>query len=80
MQIHQRRLGALVLVAALGLAGCGGGGDDSVPAPAPDISQSVSALIAYMQGLIAGTDETSEPVDINPLSLVVDDTVEPSPL
>lgn len=81
MQTHQRWLGTLVLVAAAGLAGCGGGSDDSVPAPpAPGIGQSVTALIAFVQGLIAGTDDTSDPIDIDALSLAVDDTAEPAPL
>ena len=72
---------AVVLSAALVLSACGGGGDGGGAAPAPpDISQSVAALLDFMKGLIAGTSETSDPIDINPLTLAVDDAAEPSPL
>ena len=69
-------LAASVLAAAL-VAGCGGGGDGTA---AEDISQSTSDLLAYMNRLIAGTDETSDPVDINALTLAVDETAEPAAL
>ena len=81
--------GKWLLAAALSvslLAGCGsGGGDDSSSggggqgAPVSDISKNVSDLIAYMKGLIA-TDENGEVVDINPLTLAVDNAGEPAPL
>ena len=64
---------AALLSAAL-LAGCGGGGG-SAPAPAPDIGQSVSALFDFINNLV--TDETSDPIDINSLTLALDDTAEP---
>lgn len=70
-------LASSVLAAAL-LAGCGGGGGGGTAAE--DISQSTSDLLAYMNRLIAGTDETSEPVDINALTLAVDDAGEPAAL
>ena len=71
-----RILAASVLAAAL-LAGCGGGGGGTA---AEDISQSTSDLRAYMNRLIAGTDETSEPIDTTALTLAVDDTGEPAAL
>ncbi len=74
---------AILLSATLVLGACGGGGGGGVGggnAPPPDISQSVSALLDFMKGLIAGTSETSDPIDINSLTLAVDDTAEPSPL
>ena len=74
--------GKLVLAAALTLtllAGCGSGGGDGESTQARGIDQNVSDLIAYMKGLIA-TDENSEVVDINPLTLAVDDAGEPAPL
>lgn len=81
MMTNMQGLRPLVLAAAIGLAGCGGGGGDGAAAPAPpDIGRDVSALVAFIQGLIAGTDETSAPIDIDPLTLVVDDTADPSPL
>ena len=48
--------------------------------PKPDIGTSVGALVAFMQLLIAGTSETSEPIDTDTLVLVVDDSAEPAPL
>lgn len=70
--------GKWVLAAALTLtllAGCGGGGGGQ----ARGIDQNVSDLIVYMKGLIA-MDENSEVVDINPLSLVVDNSGDPASL
>ena len=81
--------GQWLLAAALSvslLAGCGSGGDGNgngggggQGAPVSDISKNVSDLIVYMKGLI-GMDENSEVVDINPLTLAVDNAGEPAPL
>ena len=65
-------LGA-VLTAAL-LAGCGGGGGGGGESTeARGIDKNSGDLIAYMKGLIA-MDENSEAVDINPLTLVMDNS------
>jgi hypothetical protein len=61
------------------LAACGGGGGGGETAEARGIDQNSSDLIAYMKGLIA-TEEGSAAVDINPLTLVVDNSGEPAPL
>ena len=81
--------GKWLLAAALSvslLAGCGSGGGDGSgdggggqAAQASDISKNVSDLIAYMKGMLA-VDENSEPVDINSLTLAVDNAGEPAPL
>ena len=81
--------GKWLLAAALSvslLAGCGSGGGDGSgdgsgggSAQASDISKNVSDLIAYMKGML-GMDENGEVVDINPLTLAVDDAGEPAPL
>lgn len=64
-------------LAALVLAGCGGGGGGG----AVSVGNSTSALFNYVNGLIASsTDETSDPVDINSLTLAVDDTADPMPV
>jgi len=81
---HRQFLLPAVLSAALLTSACGGGGGDggadaAPPAP-PNIGQSVSALLSFMNSLIAATSETSEPIDINPLTLVVDDMGEPAAL
>ena len=81
--------GKWLLAAALSvslLAGCGSGGGDGSgdggggqAAPVSDISKNVSDLIAYMKGMLA-MGENSEVVDINPLTLAVDNAGEPAPL
>ena len=79
MKMSFKLLGAALLTSAA-LAGCGGGGSiDVLPTPvAQTPSNSVSALVAYLQELIAGTSESTDPVDINGLELATDDTAEPS--
>lgn len=67
-------------VAAALVAGCGGGGGVSSAPVSTDISQSVSALVTYINGLIAGTSDLGEPIDINGLTLATDDAAEPAPL
>ena len=82
LKLHSKMaLGAALSVALL--AGCGGGGGGSSTAFLPvstDISQSVSALITFMNNLIAGTSESGDPIAINDLTLVTDDTAQPSPI
>lgn len=67
----------LLLVAVLATAvvsACGGGGGGGTT---EDISQSSSDLLAFMNRLIAGTDDTSDPTDINSLNLVIDESSDP---
>ncbi len=87
--------GKWVLAAALTvtlLAGCGGGGSGSdaggsggsgggggEATQAGGIDKNVSDMIAFMKGLIA-RDENSEVVDINPLSMAVDNSGDPAPM
>ena len=93
MKLKSKLLLTAVFASAV-LAGCGGGGEDSISSPpaamvtpppavetppATTVANSVSSLIAFMQNLIAtGTNDTSEPVDINTLQLATDDAAEPS--
>lgn len=64
-------------LAAVFLAGCGGGGGGG----GASVGNSTSALFNYVNGLIASnTDETSDPVDINELTLAMDDTEDPKPV
>lgn len=73
------------------LAGCGGGNDNPGPgsSPAPGIQSevpasaltSVSALVAYLQDVIAGrTNDTGEPVVLGDVTLPTSDTSETLPL
>lgn len=80
MTMSFKLLGAALLTSAA-LAGCGGGGGiDVLPTPpvAQTPSNSVNALVTYLQELIAATSESTDPVDINGLELATDDTAEPS--
>jgi hypothetical protein len=85
MTFKKQWLLASVMATAV-LAGCGGGGDSvssftppqpPIP-PAQTISDTVSVVIQYVQQLIAAKDETSEPIDINGLTLATDNTAEPT--
>ena len=70
------------VAAALMIAGCGGGGNDVSTAPsqpAPEIGQSVTALVTFIGELIANISESSDPVTINALTLATDDRAEPTP-
>ena len=77
MQISSKKCLAGILLATVVLAGCGGGGGGG--GIAADIGQSLSALINFMNGLIANTSETAQAVDVNNLNLVTSETASPTP-
>ena len=79
MLTHRNILLPLVLSAVLTISACGGGGGDGAPAP-PAIGRNVSDLLSFMNSLIAGTSETGDPIDINALTLALDDAGEPAAL
>jgi hypothetical protein len=72
---------APALVAASLLAGCGGGGGDDnnaggaapPPAAGSTIGTTVESLLAFMNRLIANTNETDDPVPLDGTPLPVDD-------
>jgi hypothetical protein len=67
-------LGAVVTAALLaGCGGGGGGGGGGESTEARGINQNSKDLMDFMKGLIA-TDENSEVVDTNPLTLVMDNS------
>lgn len=76
MQISSKKCLAGILLATVVLAGCGGGGGGGIGA---EISQSLSALVEFMNGLIANTSETAQAVDVNNLNLVTSETASPTP-
>ncbi|MGH8829898.1 MAG: hypothetical protein ACREXV_02260 [Polaromonas sp.] len=79
-KLNSRRMPTAVLAAAL-LAGCGGGGGGGVAFDSgADVGQSVMRTIAFINNLIANNSENSDPIDINPLTLAVDDSADPTPL
>ncbi len=81
-KLNSRLLLAGVLSVGL-LAGCGGGGNNASTtptSPTANLSQSVSAVIDYIGNMIANYTENSDPVDVNAITLAVDDTAEPTGL
>ncbi len=74
-KLNSKLMLTAVLSAAL-VAGCGGGGGGG-SAAAPDVSQSVSAVLDFINKVITDTSETSEPMDISAITLAVDDALEP---
>ena len=81
-KFSKKLVAGLVLGTAL-VAGCGGGGGDSqaeAEKPTTPTDLSVSALFKYISDLMVGTSETSEPGDVNGLTLAVDDVTDPTPL
>jgi len=81
-KLNSRLMLAAVLATAL-VAGCGGQNNDSGGTSAggtDDTGGSVTKTLAFIVALIAGNSENSDPVDINPITLAVDDTIDPIPL
>ena len=86
-KLNTRLLLAGVMSVGL-LAGCGGGnnnnnsggGNNSSTTPTADLSNSVSAVIAYISNLITNNTENSDQVDVNAVTLAVDDSAEPTSL
>ena len=78
---NAKLLAAAALAAAL-LAGCGGGGGGGGGGVQPGTSQpqTISSVVDFITKLMAENGENSEPIDINSLTLVADDTVEPQAL
>ena len=82
---NPRLLAGAALCAAL-LAGCGGSNDDhganngANASPPGPVAQTITDVVAYINGLIAGGSDSAEPVDTNPLTLVANDSAEPAPL
>ena len=80
IKVNTKLAAAAMLSAAL-LAGCGGGDGGGVAAGgggAINPSASASAVVDYIQSVIA-VGENTEPIDINSVTLATDDTSEPVP-
>jgi hypothetical protein len=87
------RHAAVAVAVAAALAGCGGSSNNAAPAPVvtppvvtppvvvvPDISKSIADLFDYLSTLVANLSDSADAVDVNALTLAVDDTAEPSVL
>lgn len=85
MHISKSRAALAALAAAAALGACGGGGGGGgTPAPAPssDIpasaQSSIDGLLAYVNQLIGGSSDSSEPVKVGDAVLPVSDTALPN--
>lgn len=67
-------------LSAVLLSGCGGDSGVAAAPPPGSLDQTVTAVVEYIQNLIASNGENTDPIDINRLTLAVDDTSEPAPL
>ena len=80
-----RLMAAASLSAAL-LAGCGGSNDDhnnNSPGAGGQPgagAQTVTDVVAFINGLIAGTSDSAEPIDIDGLTLTADNGSDSAPL
>ena len=77
------RLMAAAALSAMLLAGCGGSNNDTNQGsngPQGPIAQTVSDVVAYINGLIAGTSDSAEPIDIDGLTLTADNGSDSAPL
>ena len=80
IKVNTKLAAAAMLSAAL-LAGCGGGDGGGIGVGgggAINPSPSASAVVDYIQSVIA-LGENTEPIDINSVTLATDDTSEPVP-
>ena len=79
-KLNIKMMVAAAMAAAL-VAACGGRNDDGpVVDPATQVGQSVQKTIDFISNLIANNGENSDAIDVDGLTLAVDDTAEPTPL
>ena len=74
------KLTLTAVVVAVFIVGCGGSDDNDGATAPPDIGQNVTALVDFINRVITDNSENSDPIDINALTLAVDDSLEPTPL
>ena len=70
----------LTAVAAAALVAACGDGDGIATDPVAEVGQSVEKTINFIKDMIANNGENSDPIDIDPITLAVDDTADPTPL
>lgn len=69
------------VLAAILVAGCGGGGSSGAAVdPATEAGQSVEKTINFIKDMMANNDENSDPIDVNSLTLAVDDSADATAL
>jgi len=77
-KLNSSLMAAAALSAVL-LSGCGDGNGVAAAPPGP-MEETITAVVDYIQNLIASNGENTDPININPLTLAADDTSEPAPL
>jgi len=83
MRTTHSRLMAVAALSAVLLVGCGSNDDDNNAGsggPQGPAAQTVTDIVAFINNLIAGTSNSSEPIDINSLTLTADNSADPAPL
>lgn len=80
-KLNTKLMSGVALCAVL-LAGCGGGDDSNASgqggATPPPGQQTITAVVDFIKNLIARNGENADPIDINALTLAVDDKAEPA--
>ena len=81
LKLNLKLMAGAALSAAL-LAGCGGsgGGYDAGAQPPGPVAQTITDVAGFIQNLIANNGANTAPIDINPLTLAVDNNAEPKPV
>ena len=72
-----------VLGAAMAVAGCGGGGDDTPPVTAQvpvQASASIGGFIDYLKALVVSDADSLDPVDVSAVMPPTDETSAPAAL
>ena len=77
MQATTYKQWLLAGLTALALAGCGGGGSGAA-ADASPVLQGSAAVLDFNNNLIAGTNEIDEPIDLDAVTLALDDAADPA--
>ena len=79
LKLNLKLVAGAALSAAL-LAGCGGGGGGGGGQPPGPVAQTITDVAGFIQNLIASNGANTAPIDINPLTLAVDNNAEPKPV
>ena len=79
MHKFNSRLMLTAVAAAALVAACGDGGGVAAD-PVAEVGQSVEKTINFIKDMIANNGENSDPIDIDPITLAVDDSADPTPV
>ena len=78
-KFNSRLMLTAVATAAL-VAACGDGSGVAANDAAAEAGQSVEKTINFVKDMIANNGENSDPINIDPITLAVDDTADPTPV